>query len=116
MSKKNNKKISEIKWWTPQASPGSTYLRQDPNKQGIQPHRELNPRSGSTFKKPFFNSFTASRKRANFKIVPIDGAQAFKPIGLDRKQLGLEREEGKIVDHRNLMKREATLAKLKYVK
>ena len=45
--------------------------------------------------KAFFSiCLTASRKRANFKIMPMDVGQPFKPIGLDRRRLGLAMEEG----------------------
>ena len=60
--------------------------------------------------------FTASRKRANFKTMPMDVGQPCKPIGLDMRRLGLARKDRQIVDLGNMMKRVATFAKVKYVK
>ena len=40
-------------------------------------------------------------------ILPIDDAQTCRPIGLDRRQLGLARKEGGIVDLGNMRKRVA---------
>ena len=45
------------------------------------------------------------------KILPTDGAQACRPIGLDRRQLGMIREEGTIVDYENMKERLVTLGK-----
>ena len=53
---------------------------------------ELNPRRGSTFQ---------NRESGSFKILPVDGAQVWRPIGLDRRQLGPAREVGQIVNHEN---------------
>ena len=39
------------------------------------------------------------RERGKFSIPNASGARSCRPIGLDRTQLGLEREEGQIVDH-----------------
>ena len=41
-------------------------------------------------------------ERGTFKIMPIDGARACRPIGLDRRQVDLVREGGQIVDHGNM--------------
>ena len=53
----------------------------------------------------FFKFLKASRERVDFKILPIDGAKVCKPIGLDRRQLGLVREEGQFVDIGNMRKK-----------
>ena len=37
-------------------------------------------------------------------ILPIDGAQACRPISINRKKLEVVREEGKIVNHGNIRK------------
>ena len=50
-------------------------------------------------KKKKSNCRKASRERAKFMILPIDGARACQQIGLDRRQLGLVRKDGKIVDN-----------------
>ena len=52
-----------------------------------------------------------TRKSASFQIMPIDGAQAFRPIGLDRTQLGLAWEKGNIVNFQNTRKRVPTFEK-----
>ena len=49
------------------------------------------------------------------KILPTDGARACRPIGLDRRQLGMEREEGEIVDHGNMKERLVTFGNQEYV-
>ena len=59
------------------------------------------------------NCVKASRERGSSKIIPIDGAQAFRPIGLDRIHLRLAREEGQIVDYGNVRKMVVTFRKLK---
>ena len=47
----------------------------------------------------FISPLKACRERGNFKILPIDGARTCRTISLLRKQLGLVREEGQIMDH-----------------
>ena len=47
----------------------------------------------------------ASGERGYIKNLPQDGRRAFRPISLDRRQLGLVREEGQIVDHGNMNER-----------
>ena len=42
------------------------------------------------------------------KILPTDGARAWRPIGLDRRQIGLVREEGQIVEYENMEERVVT--------
>ena len=57
--------------------------------QKIRPPEELN--LALTNKKII--CLKASRERCSFKILPIDDARACRPIGLDRRQLGLVREK-----------------------
>ena len=57
------------------------------------------------------NILEASRERGSFKILPIDGDQAYRPIDLDRRQLGLAGEEGQIVNHGNMRKSVVTFEK-----
>ena len=47
--------------------------------------------------------------------MPTDGAIACRPIGLDRIQLGLVREEGKIVNHGNMKEKVVTFGNQEYV-
>ena len=57
----------------------------------------------------FKNCLKASRERGSYMILPTDGARACRPIGLDRRQLGLE--DGHIVDHGDMKERTVTLEK-----
>ena len=80
-------------------------------KMTSQPQRELRPPLRNAFRKPvsktiFRNFFNASRTRGNLKILPTDGATACRLIPLDRRQLGLVREEGQIVNHGNMKNQE----------
>ena len=54
-------------------------------------------------------------ERGSFNIFPTDGARACKPISLDRRKLGLVREEGQIVDHDNMKERLVTFGDPEYV-
>ena len=56
----------------------------------------------------FFNCLKDSRDRSNFNILPIDGAQACRPMGQDRRQLGLEREGVHIMNQGNRKKKDVT--------
>ena len=47
----------------------------------------------------FFNILKVSRVRGKFQILPTDGVRKCWLIGLDRRQLGLVKEERQIVDH-----------------
>ena len=57
-----------------------------------------------------------SRDRGSFKILPTDGARACKPNCLDKRQLGLVREEGEMVDHGNMKERVVTFGNQDYLK
>ena len=54
------------------------------------------------------NCLKASRERRSLKILPRDGPRAPRPIGLERRKLGLVREEGQIMDHRNIKEKVVT--------
>ena len=47
------------------------------------------------------NCTKATRERGYFKSLPLDGAIACSPIGLDTRQLGLD-QDGQTVDLRNM--------------
>ena len=69
----------------------------------VCPIRELNLRSGNTFKEPVNNQkkldfLKGSRERANFKILPTNGASACWKICWDKRQLDLVSEKRQIVD------------------
>ena len=56
----------------------------------------------------FLNCLKAGRERSSFNILRVDDAQVCRPIGLQRRQPGLTREERQIVNHG---KREVTFGK-----
>ena len=56
-----------------------------------------------------------SRERGSFKILPTNGARVYKPISLDRRQIGLIMEEGQIVYHGNEKERVVTFGNQEYV-
>ena len=49
---KNQKVVSEIKWWTQPAWPACAHPGPDPKKSASQPHWALNPPLRTTFKEP----------------------------------------------------------------
>ena len=109
--------VFEIKWLTQPALSASTHLGQDVKSQ---PEWELHPALRNILKELVqketkFNWLNASRKRGSFRIFPTDGARAFRPIRLDRRQLFLVREGGQIVEHINKKKRVVTFGNQKYV-
>ena len=56
---KNNKTkkiVSEIKWWTRQASQASRHPGQDPKKLDIEPHKESIQEQGAPLKSLFFKN------------------------------------------------------------
>ena len=59
-------------------------------------------------KEIFLDCLKAIRYRGIFKILPSDGTIMCRPIGLNMRQLGLVREEGKFVEHGNLKERVVT--------
>ena len=75
------------------------------------PCEELDPPLRNTFKEAVsknvikLNCLKANRERGIFKILPTDVTRACKHISLDKRQLGLVREEGQIVDHGNMKER-----------
>ena len=86
----------------------------------VQPEWELHPALRNILKELVqketkFNCLNASRKRGSFNILPTDGARAYRPICLDRRQLVLVREEEQIVDHINRKKMVDAFGKQKYV-
>ena len=52
---------------------------------------------------------------AGFKYLPTDGAWACKPIGMDRRQLCLDRKEAPIADYANMKEREVSFGNQEYV-
>ena len=46
----------------------------------------------------------AIRERGSFKILLTYGARVCRQIGLNRRQLGLDREEGQLIDHVSMTK------------
>ena len=114
---KTRKVVSKLKWWTSQASPTSTHRWQDPKQIASQPHTELNPKAGNTFKKPVSRyCLKASMERGSFKILTTNGARACRPLGLDGKQLCRVRKVRQIVDHGNIREGVSNFGKQEYVK
>ena len=58
---------------------------------------------------------TASRERDSLKILPTDGSRACRPIGMNTRQLGQVREDGKIVDHGDMKEGVVPFGKQEYV-
>ena len=57
----------------------------------------------------------ASSERGSFNILLKDGFRVCRPIGMQRRQLGLVREEDQIVDHGYMKERIITLGNQVYV-
>jgi hypothetical protein len=58
------------------------------------------------FKKLLFRN---CQNAISFKILPIDGGHTCRPNSLDRRQLGLVRGEGHIVDLENIFKKKIAI-------
>ena len=118
---KQTKTVSEIKWWTLKASQASTHPGQDPKNEGFSFTGSSIREQGTPIKSLFqqtnihLDCLKDCRERSSIKILPMDGAHYCRPIGIDRRQHGLAREEGQIVKHGNMRKRVVNFRKLKYV-
>ena len=83
----------------------SIHPGQDPKKIGIQPQREVNPPLRNPFNEPISKiicletAWKLAGREQSSRYGPKIAHSACWPIGLDRKQLSLVREEGQIADY-----------------
>ena len=94
----NKKLVSEIKWLAQQPC---QLLHKILINWPVSLVRNLICHRGTPLKCLFLNKYILnflkdSKEKGSFKILPTYGVRAYRPVGLDRRQLGLVGKEGKL--------------------
>ena len=112
------KAFAEMSFQTPSVLPASTHPQKDHKNQSVSHRRSSVRPRGGPLKSQFKQNKTKTmviRKGGQCWVLPLYRRKACRLISLQRRQLGLLREEGKIVDNGNLKKMLVTQKKQEYV-